>query len=226
MSKFYRCFFSFPLLLLLLFVGGEGVLQSCNDAEDREVLPPARFDLCEALTDDKGQVIEFRFDNGQILLPANNLPLLRPDTLYRMLLGYQVSTTGKAAVHHWDSILTIHARSFSPEKMRTDPVKIISVWQTRRYINLRLSVPRTAAKKHYFSFQTSSFYQPTDEQKARHLVLRLYHDADGDRPDYFEEALLSCPIYGYAGKLRAGVDSITMVVNTPTGEQKYSGIFR
>ncbi|MFC2487837.1 MAG: NigD-like C-terminal domain-containing protein [Alloprevotella sp.] len=226
MTKSHRLFRSLSLLAGFVLVSVGLFFHSCSDAEDGAVLPPARFDLGEVATGAKGQVSEIRFDNGQTLAPANTLPRLRPDTLYRMLVGYQITTDTKAAVHQWMPVLTIHARHFSAEEMRTDPVKVISVWQTSRYINLRIAVPRTAAKKHYFSFQTAAFQQPTDEQKPRRLVLHLYHDAAGDRPDYWEEMYLSCPIYGYTHKLRTGLDSITMVVSTPSGEQQHSARFR
>lgn len=36
----------------------------------------------------------------------------------------------------------------------------------------------------------------------------------------------SCPIYGYTSKPRTGLDSITMVVSTPSGEQQHSVRFR
>lgn len=206
--------------LVLAIVGlGAG---SC-DSDDETPFPPVRFDLCEVVTASDGRVEEYRFDDGTHLLPANAIQPLRPDTIYRSLLGYQINREGKAAVHQLSQILAPPMRQYSHESLRTDAVKPISLWLSPRYLNLRIAVPRSARRSHYLGFHRRGWLDHPNASKT--LEVQLYHDARGDRSDFLDEVQLSCPLYPYANELRAGQDSVAIVLQTPKGPSRTAWLY-
>ncbi|MCF0235539.1 MAG: NigD-like N-terminal domain-containing protein [Bacteroidaceae bacterium] len=189
---------------------------SCSD--DEAVPAPVRFDLCEVVTGTDGYALSYVMDDGQRLLPANKFRQLRPDTTYRALLGYQINHEGKAAVHQLSMMLAPLARRYGQEQLRTDPVRITSLWRSARYVNLRVGIPRSGQHAHYLGFHEVGVQHNADS--TRTLELQLFHDARGDRADFYDDVTLSCPLYPYAKQLRAGTDSVAMWVQTSAGRQR------
>lgn len=189
----------------------------CSHDEETP-FPPVRFDLCEVLTAADGSVKAFRFDDGTTLLPANALPHLRPDTIYRAMVGYQINREDKASVHQLTQVLSPMMRHYAPESLHTDAVKPISLWLSPRYLNLRVAIPRSARRSHYLGFHRLGWRD--NANASRTLEVQLYHDARGDRPDFLDEVLLSCPLYPYADALRAGQDSVAILLQTPKGSSQ------
>lgn len=199
-----------------------GMAVSCEDDEDL-VLPPFRFDLCEVTADAQGVITKCQWDDGRVLHASNHYGTsFRPDTLYRVLLGYLLKDN-RVAVQQVLPLLSPHPRPMSSEAVRTDPLRLVGIWTSSRYLNLRVGIPRAGTKTHYFAFVDRGIV--TLDNGKRSLQLLLHHDAKGDAPYYMEETYLSCPLYSYADRLRPGVDSVVMVVRTLQGESRFAALY-
>lgn len=205
----------FGAMLALSFVAG------CGDDDD--ILDNYRFDLCELETDIQGRLAHLRFDDGRILVPTKSYNRLTPDSLYRVLAVYVPTPDGKAEIRQLGAVISPLPLIFERQPVVTHPVRVLTVWRTPRYLNLRVAISRSTFEKHIFGFAEEGI-EKLDNGKRR-LRLRLYHDRNGDAAHYDEETYLSCPTYPYDHRLTRGVDSVTMVVNTPQGEQRFSALF-
>lgn len=214
MNSFFRL--SFCCLL-----GGVGLFFSCDD--DEQPFPPLRFELCELATDDAGVARELRFDDGRSLPPLVSLSALRRDTIYRVFAGYLPTPDEKADLRHLSLVVSPLARAFESHNIRTAPVKLIAIWASKRYLNMRIGVPRNNGRKHYFGFVDNGIDRI--DSGRRRLNLCLYHDRSGEDIHYYEELHLSCPLYPYDGRLTRGVDSVAIEINTPKGIYRHAVLF-
>ncbi|WP_158608355.1 NigD-like C-terminal domain-containing protein [Alloprevotella sp. OH1205_COT-284] len=196
------------------------LLAACND--DDAPFPPWRFELCELTTDARGTVEQVRFDDGRSLSPLQPISALRPDTLYRALALYLSTTDGKADLRRLSNVVSPMPKTFEAG-IRTAPVEIITLWRTKRYLNLRIGVPRNEGKKHYFGFANHGIKRHDNGRRCLHL--ELYHERIGTEVHYYEETFLSCPLYPYADQLTRGTDSVAITINTPTGRQRHAMTF-
>lgn len=209
-----RCVGSILFVGLLLWSGVAG----CSD--DEAPLPPVRFDLCEVATAADGKVQTLTLDDGTLLTPSNVLKPLHPDTLYRLLVGYQRQEDNQAAVHQLQSVLSPFPLPFRGRKVQTDAVKLITLSLAPRYLNLRVGVPRSVGVHHYFAFADEGVEPLATGQLC--WTIRLFHDSRNDRPDYMEEVYLSCPLYRRPAALRPGQDSLIFLLNTTEGVRRFT----
>lgn len=205
----------FGVVLALSFVA------SCGD--DDEILDNYRFDLCELVTDAQGCLTQLRFDDGRTLTPTKEFNQLAPDSLYRVLAVYVPTAEGKAEIRQLGAVISPLPLVFERRPVLTDPVRVLTAWRTPRYFNLRVAISRSTLEKHILGFADEGIEKLNNGK--RRLRLRLYHDRNNDPAHYDEETYLSCPTYPYEKRLTRGVDSVTMVVNTPQGEQRFSALF-
>lgn len=207
-----------PVLLVLAVLCG---FTACG-GDDDEPLPPYRQILCELLTDSTGHACSLRYDDGRTVPIVNKLKDLTPDSLYR------ISTTTLEYAHGVELYNTQPVFSpmpvvFRADKLKTDPVTLLTAWREPRYINLRLSVDRGAEARHYMAFADQGIMMHPNGTRVK--TLRFYHDANGDEAHYRQETIVSCPVYQCSSELRHGRDSIRMIVNTPAGESRLVTVY-
>ena len=108
--------------------------------------------------------------------------------------------------------------SASQFHFRGDPVRWVAGWRGGRYLNLRLDLPGSFGAKHSLAFaQRPPVAWPDGRRTA---VVWLYHDAHGDRNDYFQDTYLNLAISPYIESSRERFDSIALFVNTLHGPER------
>lgn len=94
----------------------------------------------------------------------------------------------------------------------------VAGWRGGRYLNLRLDLPGSFGAKHSLAFaQRPPVAWPDGRRTA---VVWLYHDAHGDRNDYFQDTYLNLALSSYIESSRERFDSIALFVNTLHGPER------
>lgn len=202
------------LLLCLSVVCSSALLVQC--ADDEQPLPALRTELMMARTDAQGIVTALLTDAGKSLQPTQPLRGWRADTTYRVMATYEsIAASSQVAVRQLLQIPTAAPLVLQSGEMRTDAIRLLALWKSSTFVNLRFGIPKSYDGKHTVGWIFRSISQQPDGHRL--LRLQLYHDAHNDRSDYDEEAYLSCQLNGFAQQLTAGRDSIVLSINTTQG---------
>lgn len=208
------------IVLLLLFC--IFMVTSCSGDDEPDYLPPYQKTLCELLTDSTGHGTTVRFDDGHLAPLKTPVKDLRPDTLYRI---------GATTLEYADGLELYNAAAvFAPMpanikagEIKTDPVEVLTAWRETRYINLRLSVRRGSEADHYMAFVDQPVKHNLNGTHTK--IITFYHDRNGDGQHYRQETIVSCPVYHLGNVLRQGIDSVSMIVHTPTGPRTFTTVY-
>ena len=166
------------LTLLLLFF----CLSSCND-DKNDVYPSIVTELADCPTDAGGTMTAILLDDDTRLTLTNPQTGLRASVTYRALAGYTLSD-GRATLY---SLTPAALLRDSTSVATCDPVNVVSLWRTSRYLNLHL-MPKTQGKgEHAWGFITDSIV-------ADHAYLRLHHRQGADPTAYSTDQYASLPL--------------------------------
>lgn len=184
----------------------------CADDGADDILGDYKFVLCEVTSNAEKQLTTLRYDDGREWAITTNVETETADTLYRaeaMVLedadGQHIALGGISAV------VSPMPKVYDAKNVKHDPVEVITAWRTPRYVNMRLAIGR-GGQVHAVGFSDEGIVKNPSGTKTK--CLSLLHDQNGD-PDYYpQEILMSCPVYQYAGQLKAGSDSIRFVIHT------------
>lgn len=193
---------------------------ACNDDNDSWA-PNYQMDFMEILTDAQGQGSKAVMDNGDTLKTLNTIRNLTPDSVYRYIAVYTREVGGL----RFSSV----AQTLSPppftkgnHTMKTDAVKVQSIWRGGNYINITLNI-LSKDFGHIFGFEETELEEQTDH---KNLHLTLFHDDKNDTQAYTRTVYLSCPLYKYANKMEHKRDSIYFTVNDyNNGETTYPLVY-
>jgi len=180
-----------------------------------------RGDLVEAHAGADNRIDRIITDDGDTLAPVT--PMAHewgqtPDTTYRALCYYNLTETRQADIVSCRPIATdtLTPRSELKNGMKTDPVKLESIWigKTRRYLNvsmyLKTGQTDDPKARHRIGFVSDTLLTNADATKTLHL--QLYHDQGGIPEYYFSNrTYISIPLY----QLKA--DSISLSIQTYDG---------
>ena len=196
-------------------------LTACSDDDHT---PQASYvvTLAELHTDAAGKPTRFIPDGGHARSVTSTHPPLTSDSLYRVQAMALYEGNDKVSLRQLVNILSPLPRTFSATNRKYNPVEVLALWSSGRYINMRLAL-RTANEPHAFAFVEEGWDELDDG--TRRLRLHLYHDR-GKNPEYYtRETYLSCPIYHYNDSelpaeklLRQGRDSIIFSITTYQNE--------
>lgn len=202
------------LLFLLLSVFA---LAACSDEESP--LPDYVQDLADLHTNSSGQAFCITFDDGHTCSLTNRAGGLKADTIYRVLALYT-----READNVW---LTDFAQTLAPapaeydkQPVKHDAVKLMAIWHTPRYINLRFQVKGTSKGTHYFGFKRFDIISHANGTKT--LPVKLIHNQNDDLEYYTRESFISLPLAALSADLQVGIDSVCVIVNTYEGETKHT----
>lgn len=187
------------------------VLAACSDDDD--YAEPYRYDLADLTTAADGQAILLAFDDGTTLAPTSPFPTAYLDTTVRVLALF-VPQAGGADLRRVTGVLTAAPQVMDAGDVRTDALKVLSVWRGGRYVNFHLGLPTGGATPHYLGFIDRGI--TLNEAGSRMLHLQLYHNQNADATYYTRETYVSCLLDAYAGRLAAG-DSIEVTCPTADG---------
>lgn len=204
------------LLILCIFM-----VTGCSGDSD-DYLPPYQKTLCELLTDSTGCGTTVRFDDGHQSPLKTPIKDLRPDTLYRIGATTLEYAEG-VELYNAAAVFAPMPHTFKPEDVKLDPVEVLTAWREPRYVNLRLSVLRGSEANHYMAFIDHPVHHNTDGTRTK--TITFYHDRNGDGEHYRQETIVSCPVYHFGSSLRPGVDSVRMIVHTPSGPATFTTLY-
>lgn len=205
------------LLILCIFM-----VTGCSGDSDDDYLPPYQKTLCELLTDSIGCGTTVRFDDGHQSPLKTPIKDLRPDTLYRIGATTLEYAEG-VELYNAAAVFAPMPHTFKPEDVKLDPVEVLTAWREPRYVNLRLSVLRGSEANHYMAFIDHPVHHNTDGTRTK--TITFYHDRNGDGEHYRQETIVSCPVYHFGSSLRPGVDSVRMIVHTPSGPATFTTLY-
>lgn len=220
MSPTYRSLCS-SIAMLMLAVP----LIGCQD--DEAPWKPYSEELCELHTDHEGNATSITTDSGNTLKINSISQKFTPDSIYRAI----------AIINHNDDAPEAHLLQFvsAPKSLPNiaanagkDAVRLLSCWRTERYVNLRIAIPCSEIQRHAIGFADDGIIRTIvtagkPNRKTRRI--RLLHYVDDDRQDFYQESIISCPVYDFEGELEPGLDSIQMTVYTEKGPRVFTTPF-
>jgi len=191
-----------PVSLLLLLMGMLFFLTSCDDEE--EPYPSAVTELADCLTDNEGTLYKIVLDDDTQLNIANKQKGLHPNALYRCLTDFTLQD-GAATLYTLKSCPLLFD---STHTVSCDPLNVVSLWKTNRYLNLHLR-PKGQEFQHCWGYAVDSL-------SFSHAYLRLHHRQGNDPLSYSDDIYASLPL----DSLQA--DTLTLRIATFEGMRQWT----
>jgi len=155
---------------------------SCNDDDDS--FPNLLTEMVDCPTDAQGTINFILLDNDTKLFVTNPVKDLKGNVMYRCLADYAIEDDGKATLYGLKGCPILRD---STAIAQTDPLNVVSLWRTPRYINLHLMPKTQGEDTHYWGFITDSIVD-------RHAYLRLHHRQGDDPTSYSTDVYASLPL--------------------------------
>ena len=192
------------LFLLLL------VLACCKGGDDTsDVYPNVVTEFAVIRTNDAGTMVEFTTDDGRTYAISNPQEGFKKNFRYRAVCGY-VPDAQKAFLHHATEAYLLH--DSTELAISPDPIKVTSVWQSGRYINMHLS-PLTQGGRQYWGYRI-------DNVSGKTTHISLHHRQNGDPLSYTTTVYASLHVDSLT-TIPAG-DSLALHIKTFNGEQVWA----
>ena len=186
-------------------------LTSCkNDGDDSsDFYPNVVTEFAMIRTDAAGTMTELTTDDGRTYTIANPQEGYKKNHIYRAVCGIvvdgQTVTLYNATGAHMLRDST--ERAYDP-----DPIKVTSVWQSGRYINMHLS-PLTQGGTQYWGFRI-------EEVSGNTTHISLHHRQNGDPLSYTETVYASISVDDF-GSIPKG-DLISLHIKTFDGDRVWT----
>lgn len=197
--------------LYAIFFTAATLLAACGEKE--YVYPDLVTEIACLDTDDKGFGIRIVTDEGTVwrLSEGNRPDSLTADSTYRVLAKFAPRNDDEATAYTLQKVISPLPKPESEYPViRTDPVRIQSVWRSGEYLNMVLQV-MMKDRPHSLSFIENGI--ETDADGRQTLTLTLYHDRNEDAEAFYRKSYLSVPLWHYQGRLTKG-DRIVLHLNT------------
>ncbi len=191
-----------PVSLLLLFTGILLSLSSCNDEEAS--YPSVITEMADCLTDDEGTLFKMVLDDNTQFPITNKQTGLEPRSLYRCLAGYTLQE-GEATLY---SLKACPLLCDSTHTAIHDPLNVVSIWKTHRYLNLHLQ-PKGQCFQHSWGFSIDSI-------SLKHTFLQLHHRQGADPLSYSSDVYASLPLDSLQ------TDTLTLRIATFEGMRQWT----
>ena len=186
------------------------LLSCCKGSDDTsDLYPNVVTEFATILTDASGTLTELTTDAGRTYTISNPQSGFEKEVMYRVVCGY-VPDGQTATLYQLTGAYLLHdstALAFDP-----DPIKVTSVWQSGRYINMHLS-PLTQGGKQYWGYRIGRL-------RGRTLHISLHHRQNNDPLSYTQTVYASLPTDNL--KAIPFADSIALHINTFQGEQVWT----
>lgn len=198
----------FFALIMLCFIA------SCN--EDSDIQPAYQFALTEVTTDHQGKAHTLLLDDGTEL--ALNTPIsgLKADSTYRLQTLF-VQNEQKAQLHSYAQVLAPEAKAYKTMQLPMDAVNVVTYWQGKHYVNLRLAIKGTAEGTHLLGFNDEGIRNNVNGTQTR--LITLLHNQNNDPLYYTREVYLSLPLRPFIQS--TPTDSLCLQINTFQGVKSF-----
>lgn len=181
-------------------------MSSCSEDKDEAPYPSIVTELVDCPTDDKGTMSAIVLDDDTKLMLTNPQTELKASVVYRALAGYTLEADGRATLYSLKSAVFLRD---STSIAVCDPLKVVSLWRTKRYVNLHL-MPKTQNEAlHNWGFVNDSIV-------GRHAYLRLHHRQGTDPKAYSFDQYASLPLN------LVDADTITLRILTFDGWREWN----
>ena len=191
------------LLLLLLLV-------CCKDGDDSsDFYPNVVTEFAMIRTDDAGTMTEFTTDDERTYTIVNPQTGYKANTRYRAVCGY-VPDGQNARLYNATGAYML--RDSTELAYEPDPIKVTSVWQSGRFINMQLA-PLTQGGIQYWGYRI-------DEVSGNTTHISLHHRQNGDPLSYTQTVYASLTTDDFE-TIPAG-DNIALHIKTFKGEQVWT----
>lgn len=187
-------------------------------AGEQEPYPAIITEMADVRTDHTGRLSEFLTDDGRLYTVTNtDIPLHRPDTLYRAVVGFvPLAGTPSAASSPSDArIYTLTGAQVladSTAVVRHDPTDIESMWAAGSYINMQLTAKSQGGRHHWGYAVDARQMAGTDGRLHSRHYLSVHHAQAGDPLSYSVTCYCSISVPAIP-QYRAG-DTVTVTVHT------------
>ena len=195
-------------VLLLLLIA---CLASCKDDGDgtSDFYPNVVTEFAMLQTDDSGTIIELTTDDECTYTLSNPQSGYKKNFSYRAVCGYILDGQTARLYNATGAYLLQDSTELAYEP---DPIKVTSVWQSGRYINMQLA-PLTQGGTQYWGYRV-------DEVSGNTTHISLHHKQNGDPLSYTETVYASLKMDDFE-TIPAG-DNIVLHIKTFKGEQVWT----
>ncbi len=193
-------------------------IASCSD--DEKTAAPYVEELACLVTNANGRAVSFVSDNGNSYTLSNKVNGLRPDSTYRILALFTRDETNRTVwLTDYAALLAPKAAAYKSKAAIYNPLDVTSAWKGGGYINLRLAIKGTNGGTHYFGFNAVDTTASASGVKTVHV--KLIHSQNNDPLYYTRESYICLPLAPFAPAFTAGTDSLSLSVETFSGEKVY-----
>ena len=190
-------------LLLLLLV-------CCKDGDGTsDIYPNVVTEFAMLRTDDSGTMIQLITDDERTYTLTNPQSGYKQNFSYRAVCGYVPEGRTARLYNATSAYMLCDSTELAYEP---DPIKVTSVWQSGRYINMQLA-PLTQGGTQYWGYRV-------DEVSGNTTHVSLHHKQNGDPLSYTETVYASLKMDDLE-TVPAG-DNIVLHIKTFKGEQVWT----
>lgn len=195
------------LLLLGIFFG-------CTSNQEEQPLPSMLTEFSEIHSNAQGALYKLHPDNRDTYYIENQQNGYIPYTTYRVACTYFWTTKDSSTVrlYNLERIEVLKNKTNATPSYK-DPLDVVSVWQSDKYLNMHLSV-KSQGGIHNWGFCIDSLKTETDGKQK--LYISLYHHQNNDPMSYHERVYASIMKEDYTRILKHG-DEVILKVNTFSG---------
>ncbi len=195
-------------LYLALMASAALLVCSCDDDDVYdETYPDIITEMVDVETNANGRMTHLVTDDGKSYAILNDLTGYLSSVIYRTICGF-VPSGGNATVYQMKGVYLL---GDSTAVAATDPVAVVCAWRAGRYINMQLA-PLSQGGTQWWGYAVG-------ERTEGHLHITLHHRQNFDPASYTVDTYASIVV----DKLGlADGDTITLHVNTPTGEKEWN----
>ena len=184
-------------------------LVSCKNGGEEDFYPNVVTEFATIRTDAEGTMKEITTDDEHTYAIKNPQKGYKKDYSYRVVCGFV--REGQAVTLY--QLTAAYLLGDSTElAQEPDPIKVTSIWQSGKYINMHLS-PLTQGGTQYWGYRI-------DETSDGATHLSLHHRQNGDPQSYTQSVYASLSLDGLEA-IPAGND-IVLHVKTYNGEQVWT----
>lgn len=193
-----RAHCSVAVILVALFL-----LASCSK-DDATPYPPIVTEFADLDADAQGRLATLVTDDDRTYRISNPVEGFQENAGYRAVCGFVREEDDAVTLYSLQAVAFLRDSTSTP---RHDPVAAVSVWGTRRYINMHLR-PMTRGGKQYWGFCVDSI-------QGRTAYVQLYHNQNEDPLAYSQDVYASLPVDSIPG-----IDALdTIRLTIPTFKQ-------
>ena len=190
------------------------VLVSCNDDDKGDPVPNLYTELCDLYVNASRVVSVATLDDGTKLdFTAQDIRANVADTTLRSVIMY---TPANGKPRMYDYTLAVCGQALPPSSFLsypTDPVQLISIWRSNRYINMSLGEMTTGKGTHRYGFCITGLVSKTLQ------VSLLHKQPASDSPSYTNKRYASLLLHTDHA---TGYDSIAVTIPTFDGNRTYT----